>query len=70
MELPKKTNEPNEMYGTIKRALNRQYRGDKFHGNEDIVTATQSANCGHYNRNNYKEQKIKGRNFSSLYLDM
>ena len=56
MELNK--NKPSEIYGTIKTSLNRQYRGDKFNGNKDIVAVKQSANCGRYDRNNYKGQKM------------
>jgi hypothetical protein len=37
MEL-QKNNKANDMYGTIKRGLDRQYLGEKFHGNKDIVT--------------------------------
>jgi len=48
------------MYETIKTGLNSQYRGDKFQGTKDIVKITQSANCGRYNRSNYKEQKMLG----------
>ena len=60
MKLQKKCiNKPNEMCGTIKRGLNRQYHGDKFHGNKDITTIIHSVNCGHYDRNNYKEQKMR-----------
>ena len=53
-------NKPNEMYETIKTGLNRQYRGDKFHGNKYVVTVIQSANCGRYDTNNSKEQKMQG----------
>jgi hypothetical protein len=52
-------NKPNEMCGKIKTGLNRKYRGKKFHGNKDIVTIIHSANCGHYDRNNYKEHKMQ-----------
>jgi hypothetical protein len=55
MELQK--DKPNEMYGTIKTGLNRQYRGDKFHGPKDITTKTESANCSRYSSSNYKEKK-------------
>jgi hypothetical protein len=55
-----KKNNPNEMYRTIKTGLNRQYNGDKFHGNKDIVTVIQSANCGRYDRNNYRGQNMQG----------
>jgi hypothetical protein len=58
MELHK--NKPNEMYGTVKTGLNRQYRGDKLNGNKDIVAVIQSANCDRYDRNNYKGQKMQG----------